>query len=289
MLTFVRADQFRGTPAPCRAIEFQLTVTPGDLAVGLVLSGQLKLAGQIVSDLVTSGQTAVPRASSGAQCQLWLRVALTAEAVKAIEAHRASLPAHTAMRPELTLVMLRQSGQVPPGGKGELEPLGFISTTTCPGSFEIEPSQWARALAGMGWNASTVFEVPQLPIADYPGATEGRAILAQAHERLLAGDFKACIARSVDSFEAAAKHVDGPDGGQKANYDRFAANAFAPNDPRADLLNAQIKALRAYGHTAARHEQKQAIHNSREEAEFVYASATALMSFISRSILRSVS
>lgn len=284
MLNFVRADQFRGTLAPCRAIEFQLTVTPRDLAVGVVLSGQLKLAGQVVSDLVTSGQAASPRSSSGTQCQLWLRVALTAESVKAIEVHRASLPAHTAMRPELTLILLRQAGQAQTSARGELEPNGFIDTTTCTGSFEIEPSQWARALKQMGWAAATIFEVPELPVADYPGATEGRAILAQAHELLLAGNFKGCIARSVDSFEAAAKHVDGPDGGQKPNYDRLATNAFAPDDPRAAFLNAQIKALRAYGHTAARHEQRQAIHNSREEAEFVYASATALMSFISRSI-----
>lgn len=283
MMRLVKQESIRGTPAPCRGLEVGAVVTTDELGTFTLLAGRATVGPHLVSDHVTC-ITMVTSRTDREQSHLALRIGLTPEAIAKIEEVRAGLTRHAALRIDLAMTFAYQRGAASTTNSYELIPTGMPSSSHQSLQLSIHQSEWLQTLEQIEKAGCTVFEVPDLPLGKYPGAEQGRRILTEAHGRLVHGDYKGCITSAIGALESAAKHADGGGGDVKVGFDLLTAGAFEAADPRAKLLDQQIKALKDYGNKAGRHEQNPALHNSREEAEFVYASATALMSFISRSI-----
>ena len=83
------------------------------------------------------------------------------------------------------------------------------------------------------------------------------------------------------AFESAAKYeVEGD--GVKQGFDLLLERAFGDHQARRRAVEAVIAGLRTHANELGRHEQYPAVHVSRAEAEFAFASTVSVFSLISR-------
>ncbi|MCA9664206.1 MAG: hypothetical protein KC503_01420 [Myxococcales bacterium] len=156
-----------------------------------------------------------------------------------------------------------------------------VTWSTCQSYLAIPQSEWIKRLREMKWDELELIELPRLPLMHDEKLAQALARIDEARRALRAGDHSGTISKCRAAFESAAKYeVEGD--GVKQGFDLLLERAFGDHQARRRAVEAVIAGLRTHANELGRHEQYPAVHVSRAEAEFAFASTVSVFSLISR-------
>jgi hypothetical protein len=160
---------------------------------------------------------------------------------------------------------------------------GAVVWDRCECSVTVPQSEWLKRLAEMEWGQTEVFEIPALPMLEDPNLAESFRLIREAEVALRTGDYKGVLVRCREALESAAKYEvqSAHQGNLKNGYGQLLGRAFPEHEAKPAELNDVMLKLNDFFHLG-RHANYPALHVSREEAEFAYASTAGLFSMISR-------
>ncbi len=261
-----------------------------DPAFFLGLTGNASYADAIISDNVrfettfwgngTSGNTLMTRDQGSYRGELV--VPIGDEVIRYVEEDRDDRD--VSLRLDMRY-MWQEAIPVPVGNGGETRLVAgtVLSDTTTVYDCVIKRSDWIKLLGEMKWQEYRLVEIPTQPLlAADPKLEIALKRLHEAQSTLRAGDYSGVLTKCRAAFESAAKYQGAGD--TKKGFESLLEHAFGGDEKKQAALNGLIARLSDYAHIG-RHEHYPAIHISREEAEFVFATSVSLFSLLGRRLV----